>query len=316
MRRYSRRRSAVTLLEIILATGLIVPVMGMMFQFYSTTLASRNESADRIRRNQLARVIAGRIAREIRQSTGFSGGYGTGIYGTRERISINTVVVPDKALVRHQGMRRKRAPGQFDLRQIDYYIAWDDVNQDEEGDPRALGLVRRERKTFNKLSEAEAESLGGVDSEGDESGGEVLQEDDAPARSSFGKRFDDVFDDELGEELDEEELEGAKHELYAPEIKFLEFFYHDGRRWWDSWEISEGNALPQMVMITVGYEPVLPEDEEIEIIEDILDDEDDVQPLPPDRYLVIVRVPQADSLFLGPRIQREMSAMDDLEAVE
>ncbi|MEE9295864.1 MAG: hypothetical protein V3W34_13005 [Phycisphaerae bacterium] len=316
MRFTGLRRSAVTLLEIVLAIGLIVPVLGMMFWFYASTLAMRDASAEHIRRNQLARVVADRIAREIRQSTGFSGGYGPGIYGTRERVSINTVVIPDKALVEHQGIRRRRAPGQFDLRQIDYYIAWDDVNTDENGDPRALGLVRRERKTFNRLSPTEAEAIGGVESEGEESATDTSQEAAGPARSLFGRSADEVFDDDLGEELDDEEREGAKHELYAPEIKFIEFFYHDGSRWWDSWEITQGNALPQMVMITVGYEPELPEDENIEIIEDILEDEDDIEPLPADRYLTVVRVPQADSLFLGPRIQREMLSYEGLEDAE
>jgi hypothetical protein len=99
-------------------------------------------------------------------------------------------------------------------------------------------------------------------------------------------------------------------------LKFVEFFYHDGSRWWDSWEIREGNTLPQMVMITVGYEPELPDDGEIEIIDDILADEEDVEPLPDDRYMLIVRVPQADSLFLGPRLQREMSSLAGFEDVQ
>ncbi len=330
-----RRRGGVTLLEIVLSTSLMVPMMGMLFWFYSSTLEARAESAEHVRRTQLARVIVDRMARELRQATGFSGGYGTGIYGTRNRVSINTVVIPDKALVERRGIRDRRRPGQFDLRQIDYYIAWDEVNTDDQGDPRALGLVRRERKTFNQLSTEEAAALGGdeLDAEsgedgvgGDPSGldgsggaasgdGESIT-DRKSSRSSLGRSADDVFDDELNEELDEEELEGAKHELYAPELKFVEFFFHDGTQWWDSWEITEGNALPQMVMITVGYEPELPDDEEIEIIEDIMDDEDDVKPIPDDRYVRIVRIPQADSFFLGPRLQREMSSMDDLDAIE
>jgi hypothetical protein len=151
---------------------------------------------------------------------------------------------------------------------------------------------------------------GGDGTGGLEAGGEA---DGGPRRSTFGDLSSDVFDDALDEELDEDEMEGAKQELYAPELKYIEFWYHDGSRWWDSWEITEGNALPQMVMITVGYASELPEDEEIEIIEDILKGEEDVEPLPADRYLVIVRIPQADSLFLGPRLQREMSSFEDFE---
>ncbi len=332
------RRSAMTLLEMVLAISLIVPLMGTMFWFYSSTLETRERSAEHVRETQLARVIVDRIARELRQSTGFTGGFGTGIYGTRHRISINTVVIPDKALVERRGSYDRRRPGQFDLRQVDYYIAWDEVNTDDNGDPRALGLVRRERKTFNRLSEAEAEAVAGSlldelgDGEGEVAGGDGGDElDDGldagdgtdgsdeggrRERPLLGRSADEVFDDALTDELDEEEREGAKHELYAPELKFLEFFYHDGTTWWDSWEISEGNALPQMVMITVGYVPELPEDMELEIIEDILEDEDDIEPIPSDRYLTIVRIPQADTLLLGPRVQREMSALESLGEYE
>jgi hypothetical protein len=330
---------AITLLEVILSIGIMVPVMGLLLWFYSSSLESRDVSAERIRDVQLARVIVDRIANEIRQSTGFAPSFGAGIFGTRNQISINTVVIPDKALVERRGIRDSQQPGQFDLRQVDYYIAWDDVNTDENGDPRALGLIRRERRTFNRATGAPLS--GGPLSGGEGSGEEGLGapgdagspdgDDRAFGEGGFGEddlsdptnpnnpEFDptggdDLFDDGLDEELSDEEQEGAKRELYAPELKFIEFFYHDGNRWWDSWQIAEGNALPQMVMITVGYTPELPEDEDIEIIKDILKDEDDIEPLPEDRYMVVVRVPQADTFF-GSRVQREVSSFADLEDV-
>jgi len=320
----------VTLLEITLAVGIIVPVLSMLFIFYSHSLETGDKSAAKARRVQLARVILDRIARELRQSTGFSAGYGTGIFGTRHEISINTVVIPDKAMVERQGIREKRRPGQFDLRQVDYYVAWDRVNLDENGDPRALGLVRRERRTFNKLEPEEipedipeeiplAEDVPGEDTGKDTPGMFGLsdrgRQSDKGTPGGVGREVEDPFDDELDEELDEEELEGAKRELYAPEIKYVEFFYHDGNKWWESWEITSGNSLPQMVMVTIGYEPELPDDEEIEIIKDILEDEEDIEPLPEDRFMVIIRIPQADSFF-GSRIQREASAFAELGEVE
>ena len=139
MMRRGRRRRGITLLEIVLATGILVPMLGTVFWFYSSSLETREQSLTKIRDVQLSRGILDRIVRELRQSTGFVGGYGTGIYGTRHKISMNTVVIPDKALVERRGIRERQRPGQFDLRQIDYYIAWDDVNTDEEGDPRASG---------------------------------------------------------------------------------------------------------------------------------------------------------------------------------
>lgn len=297
MTRSRDRLRAMTLIEVVLTAALMVPLMGILFWFYSSSLESREQANARVRDVQLARVVMDRMAGELRQATGFAGGYGAGVFGTRHAISINAVAIPDRALVERRGIRDEPLPGQFDLRQIDYYIAWDEENLDENGDPRALGLVRRERRTFNQLAPADTEetAAGPGGTQGDESG---------------------LGGEDLDEELTEKEALGSKYELYAPELKFIEFFYHDGYRWWDSWEIFEGNALPQMVMITIGYVPELPEDEEIEIMKDLLLDEDDIEPIASDRYVRVVRIRQADSLFFGPRLQREASASAELEDVE
>lgn len=337
-------RRGVTLLEITLAVGIIVPVLSTVFMFYAQSLRNGEESSAKTRQIQLARVVLDRIATELRQSTGFSNGYGTGIYGTRHQISINTVVIPEKAMVERRGVRDKRRPGQFDLRQIDYYVAWDETNLDENADPRALGMVRRERRTFNELKPSEIPAEGDVHGSdagpggatgpgGAGRGGTNEDETGAVDRDASGSvepleggmdvkdgggglMKDDAFDESPDEELEEEELEGAKRELYAPEIKYIEFLYHDGHRWWETWEIAVGNALPQMVMVTIGYEPEPPEENKIEIIENILENEDDVKPLAADRFMTIVRIPQADTFF-GSRIQREAkSFMDSMEEVE
>ena len=161
------------------------------------------------------------------------------------------------------------------------------------------------------LDPFEAEAAGGqVDAEQaaqDERGGDEAR---GGARRP-GRSVDAVFDDQASEELEDEELEGSKRELYAPEIKFIEFFYHDGNRWWDTWELGEGNTLPQMVMVTVGFIAELPDEMEIEIVKDLLDDEEDIEPIPPDRYTAVVRIPQADTFF-GSRVQREVSSLADL----
>jgi len=61
--------------------------------------------------------------------------------------------------------------------------------------------------------------------------------------------------------------------------------------------------------------PELPEDENIDIIKDIFEGAVDIEPLAEDRYMTVVRVPQADSFF-GSRLQREASALAELEDVE
>lgn len=97
----------------------------------------------------------------------------------------------------------------------------------------------------------------------------------------------------------------VRNDLWSHELGFLEFRYFDGVEWDIRWDLTEGNSLPQLVQITVGFLPCT---------SDELDDADlndyplaeyplsDDQPRP-DRYSVVVRIPAADRLFSS-RIQR------------
>lgn len=273
---HRHRRRAFTLLEMLVTVGLFVTVMTMTFAFYSRCLESRESAEGQSRNAQLARVVLSRIVSELRQSSGFVPGFGPGVFGGEDRVEINTVTVPDRKLSEQRSVRDQRLPGQFDLSQVRYYIAWDEQNVDTNGDPRALGLVRRENRTYLR---------------------------------------DVVFssDDEVVEATDDAEA-SYKEELYAPEIKFLEVYYFDGARWWDKWELTQGNTLPQMIQVTVGFIPELPDAEKIDVVdEDFLKNEDDLEPLAEDRYSVMVRLPQAD-LFFGSRMSREASAQSEAAA--
>ena len=272
----AHHRRAFTLLEMAISTGLVVMLMSMMFWFYRSSLEQRTAGSATSRNVQLARVILERMTREIRQAVASLPGYGPGITGYKDRdvgsvLAVNTLTVPDRKLSEVRGIRDAQLPGQFDLQRISYYIAWDYENVDTNGDPRALGLVRKVERTYLR---------------------------------------DVVFAEEEEEELDAEaEAELAtKRELYAPEIKFLEVLYFDGSSWWEEWELTQGNALPQIVRLTIGFVPELPEAEEFELVEDdFLKDEEELDPLPKDQYSVFVRLQQAD-VFFGSRLSREASA--------
>ncbi|MFO0840348.1 MAG: hypothetical protein U1D55_17710 [Phycisphaerae bacterium] len=98
----------------------------------------------------------------------------------------------------------------------------------------------------------------------------------------------------------------VRTDIWSPELKYLEFRYFDGVEWDTKWDITEGNSLPQLVQITVGYRAATADE---------LDDRDLEQypisdyplgaevPDPLDRYSVIVRIPAADRFF-GSRVQR------------
>ncbi len=259
------------MLEVVLAMSIFTVVSGVMYWFFWNSLSVTEQETAQARNVQLIRVVLDRLAQEIRQADGFVPGYGAGIIGYKHAISINTTVLPDKKLMYPRSIKDQQQVGQFDVEEVRYYIGWDEENLDAEGNPRALGLVRRERKTLLQ---------------------EVV-----------------IRGDEQADTGNQEQAVAIKEELYAPELKYIEFKYFDGATWWDDWEITQGNALPQIIRVTVGFEPVLPKDEEMKLMEDdFLRDEAELVPLAPDRFAMFIRVVQADTFF-GSRLTRESSAL-------
>jgi hypothetical protein len=109
-------------------------------------------------------------------------------------------------------------------------------------------------------------------------------------------------------------------ELYSPDIRYLRLCYFDGTKWWDAWDVKGENQLPQLVMVTIGFEPRSPFGEQLGL-EDKVNDEFcqclneesiDCVPLAEDQFSTVVRVSQADPLFRS-RVSRETQAlMEDL----
>ena len=107
-------------------------------------------------------------------------------------------------------------------------------------------------------------------------------------------------------------------ELYAPEIRHLRFCYFDGYTWWNSWEVTGDNPLPQLVMVVIGFEGHPPfgeefgETEEEEFCTCLNDNSLECERLAPDQFSTVVRVSQADPFFRS-RISRETQAfMEEL----
>jgi hypothetical protein len=287
----SKRRKGVTMLEVLLAVGILVPVMGMLYWFYGASLKTQEEGLSKITRTQLARVVLERIAREIRQANGVPNTFGPGIVGGLNEISIITITTTDRSLMNlsYSNLYDEAPPGQFDYREVAYQLGYDENVKDDEGYQLPLGLVRREHSLLVEAKEVVAPSeleggLGLIDEE---------------AEFIEGDQFDI--------ETDEDVLDRDKLELYAPDIKFLEFAYFDGDRWWPDWEVQEGNALPQMIRVTVGFSHEPRQDEKLELIdENFMKDEDDIDPLKEDRFSMVVRIVQSDTFFTS-RLTRNLT---------
>lgn len=295
-------RRGLTLLEVVLAMGLLVLVSGMTFWFYASVLETRKTETQRARTFRLARVVVGQIADELRQATAIPIGSASGASGGPERIRIATLRVPRKNLLRRTRLSDEEKEGDSDLVVTEYRIARHPDITHEDGYELPLGLARLEFKLPRRPVEersAGGEAFGFL---GDESGAE----EDAFAG---GLDFPEETEDDFGDASLEPDINWE--ELYAPEIKYLRFCYFDGKTWWDEWELSSGNTLPQLVQITIGYEggPPFGEEfmsqEEEEFCTCMNEDPSDCERLAADRYSAIVRLPQADALFSS-RIQKEI----------
>lgn len=266
LRRPANRRG-LTLLEVMLAIGLLVLVSGMLFMFYDAMLRAREYGRKAATDGYLARTIAEQIAEEVRSAAGFVPAIGPGISGTDRLLTIQTVAIPDKTLFRRLSIKDQRLPAEADIRQVQYYLAYDEDVDHTYADgidaAAPLGLVRREVRTLYR------------------------------PRVQLEGVSDGVDLDLLAPEL--------KY------VRFRYFDGVDWLDKWDIGQDPEGqtgNSLPQAVEITVGYtELPPPEEEDDQAQEDEAELVDsDLTPSEPEPYseqtfTTMIRIPQADAFF-------------------
>lgn len=264
------KRRAFSLLEVILAITLMIFLLGVLFRFYHSSMINRQRGMASIKEAHIARLLLRQITDELRSAAGFTPGYGPGVIGDRYELAMQTLAVPDKELFRRRSIRERQLPGQHDVKQVRYFIAWDEDITDENGIPYALGLVRQELKTLRQAVVVVPKDIG-------------------------------EHEVEAGQQ-DEDAEQSFRLQLYAPEIKYLEFRYFDGAEWHRDWHVAEGNALPQMIRVTLGFETRKQEDMNTGFNEeDFKFEEDEI--FPPRSYTAYVRLVQADT-FYGSRITR------------
>ncbi len=295
---------AVTLLEIILATGLLVALAGMTFWFYASSLETHRRESAAAYRLRMVRTTLDRLTEEIRQASIITTNDRAGIRGEPERIWLSTIRLPSRETTERLQVRSDQPVLETDLVKIEYKIARHPDILTEEGYPQALGLARVEIRV-PRANSAET----GAAFEKDERRERIVDQeaiDDVLAQEEV---FDD-FEGGANQELEEIQWE----ELYAPEVRFLRFCYYDGKRWWDSWDVGGENALPQLVQVTIGFDSVAPYEEELsdpairEYCTCMNEDPVNCLPEPGGRYTKLIRVPQADHLFRS-RITRESQSI-------
>jgi prepilin-type N-terminal cleavage/methylation domain-containing protein len=298
-------RRAVSLLEVVLAVAILGVVMSMTYWFYQSSLETRSRVTEMSRKLQLARITAERIGEEIRQASKITTEGRLGIVGGANDIKIITLRLPGKEVADDKLWRdwiqedENVFPHQYDFVEIDYHIARHPEIQHDEGYDMPLGLVRKEKVLPLKQVEQGGAVYDEIDLGGE--GGDVALIE-----------ADDESTAEDTEVLTAEDIRW--NELYTQELVQLRFCYFDGLKWWDSWEVPGENPLPQLVMITLGFEPRVPFGDEFGLQEEeefctcLNEDPETCEPLPDGMYQLVVRVPQADRMFRS-RVTRETQAL-------
>jgi prepilin-type N-terminal cleavage/methylation domain-containing protein len=143
-----------TLLEVLLAMALVVVLLGAVQLFYAVSLRTCAEGQGLSRDARLARAALDRIAEDVRNASGFARGYGPGLVGDAHWISLQSVRLPDKALLEERGIQEEPLPAECDIASVQYYVATDEDQivtlEDGTEVPLVYGLVRWEQKTLNQ----------------------------------------------------------------------------------------------------------------------------------------------------------------------
>lgn len=270
------RKSGFTLLEMILAIGLMITILAGLFAFYQTAITTEKEASETGHEAAVARELLQRMSDELRQVTGVVNGFAVSpliAESNPPRITFYTRVLPDKRILEQRSLFDDKLPPQHDLRRISYYLLMDENYEDENGDPMVFGIVREEEKTL--LQDVVVKEF----------------EVDAPPEEQF-----------------------TQLDLYAPELKFLEFRFYDGAQWVRRWRGGPGASLPQAIRIVIGRTPEYREDEQVDKVTIDEDEQDDTIDFRqhPDRYVEIVRMTGADPYF-GSRLVTAQDALGSSE---
>ena len=303
-------RRGVTLFEIVLALGLLVAVSSMTYWFYAVSLKTSREGTDTAQKLRLQRVTLDRNRAELRQASLIKADNRVGVRGEPERIWLSTYRVPSRKQSEDRSDREQPPPGEYDLAKVEYKIVRHPEVLHEDGYEYPLGLARVEVLIPRPEPVRAPDEEEGRDGEGadgsDEAGG------DEESASLLDKQLfgDDEQDGDasLGPDIQWDEL-------YAPEIRYLRFCYYDGFKWWDTWDVAGENPLPQLVMVTLGFDPHPPFEDQLgldeindEFCTCLNEDPIECEPLAEDQLSTVVRVLQADPLFRS-RVSRETQAL-------
>ena len=117
--------------------------------------------------------------------------------------------------------------------------------------------------------------------------------------------------------VNEDDPQQLRQDVWAPEMGYLEFRYFDGVEWDTKWDLDQGNSLPQIIMVTVGFTNITREEADDGDLSRYPIEEFPFGPeeVHEDRYSMVIRLPGADKLY-GTRFQRMGKQMSEQLGLE
>jgi len=270
------------LLEVIIAIGLIGALMTAMVTFFWQSARAREQAGRDADRTQVARQVLDTIAAELRGCLGLES-LGLSVY-------VGDLSGSD-GVPRLIGDRRSISFLTTQLPAEHQYVFY---RESEEPPPAQHDL----RLVSYKLWVDE----------------EQTTEDGEPLVGGLLKVTQKTFNQAL---VDEEDPLRLRTDLWSHEIGYIEFRYFDGVEWDTVWDVTQGNALPQLIQVTVGFGSITRFELEDQDLQEYPLDEyplgDDQYH--PDRYSTIIKLPAADKFFSS-RVQRLGKQLSEQLGVE
>ena len=154
--RHTRRGTAgFTLLEVVLAIGLIVSLMGSAIWFTRSIASAREKINDKTQEIVSRRSLMQRMTKELRCAMSMRR-LGLGIAGEADYIAFVTTSIPGRSVWVDRNILDQPVPPETDIQLVTYRQA---IREDEDGEEYVVGIERTCQKLLDAPEAEEGENI-------------------------------------------------------------------------------------------------------------------------------------------------------------
>ncbi len=227
-----RRRSAFTLVEILLALGLTAILCAMMFGVYRSCANSRTAIREDLEELRIMRTVMNHIARDLSSAVALKQ-LNIGMDGSPDAAEWVCVDLPARRAWAEAELGEERPTPEADLRMIGYRLRIDEAT----GEPLVIGIERTlERLVTGESTDRPSRGGGGMGESAYEAAERRQAEEDAKEAEDQGEK---------------EEQERIETKFLTESVRYLRLRYFDGTEWLDEWEDTA--SVPLAVEISLGF---------------------------------------------------------------